>query len=74
MVLTDVMMPRMTGPELVKRLESLSTPVKILYMSGYTDEILEPATGAAAWLHPEAVSSKVLLEKVCETFDIVEPN
>ena len=29
MVLTDVMMPRMTGPELVKRLESLFVPIKV---------------------------------------------
>jgi CheY-like chemotaxis protein len=74
MVLTDVMMPRMTGPELVKRLESLSMPVKVLYMSGYTDEILEPATGQRLGFIHKPFTSKVLLEKVCETFAISAPN
>lgn len=69
MVLTDIMMPRMTGPELVKRLESLSTPVKVLYMSGYTDEILEPAMGQRLGFIQKPFTSKVLLQKVCETLE-----
>jgi CheY-like chemotaxis protein len=74
MVLTDVMMPRMTGPELVKRLESLSMPVKVLYMSGYTDEILEPATGQRLGFIQKPFTSKVLLQKVRETLAPPEPN
>jgi CheY-like chemotaxis protein len=74
MVLTDVMMPRMTGPELVKRLESLSMPVKVLYMSGYTDEILEPAAGQRLGFIQKPFTSTVLLQKVCETFAVSEPN
>jgi two-component system, cell cycle sensor histidine kinase and response regulator CckA len=70
MVLTDVMMPRMTGPELVQRLECLCTPVKILYMSGYTDEILEPATGQRLGFIQKPFTSKMLLAKVHETLDI----
>ena len=74
MILTDVMMPRMTGPELVKRLESLSMPVKVLYMSGYTDEILQPATGQRLGFIQKPFTSNVLLEKVFETLAISEPN
>lgn len=70
MVLTDIMMPRMTGPELVRRLETLCTPVKVLYMSGYTDEILEPAMGQRLGFIQKPFTSKVLLKKVCETLEI----
>jgi two-component system cell cycle sensor histidine kinase/response regulator CckA len=48
MVVTDVVMPKMGGPEAVKSLEKLFPGVSILYMSGYTDEsivrhgVLEP--------------------------------
>ena len=37
LVLTDVIMPRMTGAELSTRLLSRRPSLKVLYMSGYTD-------------------------------------
>jgi hypothetical protein len=40
LVLTDVIMPLMNGRELAKRLESIRPGMKIVYMSGYTDEVL----------------------------------
>lgn len=39
LLLTDVVMPHMSGPELVKRLNSMNKEVKVLFMSGYTDDI-----------------------------------
>jgi signal transduction histidine kinase len=74
MVLTDVMMPRMTGPELIKRMESLSMPVKVLYMSGYTDEILEPGMGQRLGFIQKPFTSNALLQKVSETFAVSEEN
>ncbi len=41
LVLTDVIMPHMTGPEMVDRLRSRGKDVTVLYMSGYTSNALE---------------------------------
>ncbi len=50
LVLTDVIMPNMTGPQLVEHLREFWTDVKILFMSGHNesvvaeDNILDPGT------------------------------
>ncbi len=40
LILTDVVMPGMSGHELAKRLKSLHPEIKVLYMSGYTDDTI----------------------------------
>ena len=40
LLLTDVVMPKMNGPELVAALEQIRPDIHVLFMSGYTDNAL----------------------------------
>jgi CheY-like chemotaxis protein len=43
LLLTDMMMPRMGGKELADRATVIRPEVRILYMSGYADEVTGPS-------------------------------
>ena len=68
LVLTDVVMPKMSGRELASRLPALHPESKLLYMSGYTNSarVLHDITGATASYLQKPFTTKVLLEKVRE--------
>ena len=40
MVLSDVIMPKMNGPEIVQHIEQQYPDIKVLFMSGYNDNII----------------------------------
>jgi DNA-binding NtrC family response regulator len=40
LLVTDVVMPEMTGPELYQQLLKTHQEVKVLYMSGYTNNVI----------------------------------
>jgi PAS domain S-box-containing protein len=75
LVLTDVVMPTMSGRELVKRLTDKHPHLRVLYMSGYTDNVitsggvLEP--GLAFLQKPFTPAS--LANKVREVLDAPAP-
>ncbi len=41
LILTDVIMPTINGPELVDKIRETHPAIKVLYMSGYTEDVLE---------------------------------
>jgi PAS domain S-box-containing protein len=41
LLLTDVIMPEMSGTDLATRLRSMQPNLKVLYMSGYSDDLIE---------------------------------
>jgi two-component system, cell cycle sensor histidine kinase and response regulator CckA len=46
MLITDVIMPQMSGPELAKSLTKARGDIDVLYMSGYTDDKLGNIAGS----------------------------
>jgi PAS domain S-box-containing protein len=75
LVVTDVVMPRMSGPELAARLRARDPGVRLLYVSGYTADQLRPQTdlGVDATLLPKPFTSDGLLRKVREILDRPRP-
>ena len=74
MVLTDVVMPQMTGFELGRTLAERAPGLKILYMSGYRDNAVGGIAGdtGRAFLH-KPFTPDVLLAKVREVLDVSGP-
>ena len=72
LLVTDVMMPRMSGRELADRLTALRPELRVLYVSGYTDDAMLSSgsfpTGTAFLQKPFTLGS--LLGKVREVLDV----
>jgi PAS domain S-box-containing protein len=77
LLLTDVVMPHMKGPELAERLASVRPKMKVLYMSGYVDRSAMPDFTSVSFLPkpftPETLARKVrlILDRAAEMGDVV---
>jgi len=68
LLLTDIVMPRMRGPELAEALAALQPSIRVLYMSGYADASLLPDE-ASPRVVPKPFSEETLIRMVREALD-----
>jgi two-component system cell cycle sensor histidine kinase/response regulator CckA len=71
LLLTDVVMPRLDGRELANQMVALRPNLKVLYMSGYTDDVIlhRGVSTQGALLVQKPFTKSTLLRKVRETLD-----
>jgi len=74
LLLTDVVMPQMSGPEVADKLTTIRPDMKVLYMSGYPDHpvFAQGALKKAAAFLQKPFTPNVLVQKVREVLDGVK--
>ncbi len=69
LLVTDVVMPNMDGPTLAQRMRQTSPNLKIVFMSGYTEDKLKDHMGENIYFLPKPFTLKQLAAKVKEVLD-----
>jgi CheY-like chemotaxis protein len=71
LLLTDVVMPQLGGRELANQMVSLRPGLKVLYMSGYTDDVIvdRGVLTQGTVLVQKPFTKRTLLQKVRKTLD-----
>ena len=69
LLITDVIMPGMDGPTLAKQIRTEMPTLKIIFVSGYTEEKLKDQMGEGIHFLPKPFSLKQLAAKVKEVLD-----
>ena len=69
LLITDVMMPDMDGPTLAKHLRAENPTLKIIFISGYTEDRLKDHMGENIYFLPKPFTLKQLAHKVKEALE-----
>jgi PAS domain S-box-containing protein len=74
LLLTDVVMPQMSGPEVAEKILTVRPEIKVLYMSGYPDHPVfdQNSMGRQTGFLPKPFSPPMLAKKVREVLDSVK--
>ena len=73
LMITDVMMPGMDGPTMAKKVRDMNPDLKIIFISGYTEDRLKDHMGANIYFLPKPFTLKQLAEKVKEALGVRFP-
>jgi two-component system, cell cycle sensor histidine kinase and response regulator CckA len=75
LLITDLVMPLMAGPELARRLQALYPQLKVLYVSGYTDEtVVHHGIERGAAFLQKPFTPDALCRKAREVLETANPN
>ncbi len=69
LLITDVMMPGMDGPTMANKIRERSPDLKIIFISGYTEDKLKDHMGKGIFFLPKPFTLKQLAEKVKEAME-----
>jgi DNA-binding NtrC family response regulator len=75
LLLTDVLLPNASGPELAEHVLTLRPEARVLFMSGYADDaLLTRVRGASGSFLAKPFSPDALARKIREVLDAGSPS
>jgi len=71
LLVTDLVMPGMSGSQLAEELRGMRSETKVLYMSGYTNDVAirHGLVGSSVAYLPKPFTPRILAEKVRQVLD-----